>query len=46
MLNIYIVYGKTLWLNIEGADFELRNSLFEDVKLTKNSDLDMYKYSS
>ena len=33
-----------LWSHIQSADFVLEYSLFGDTKLTKNADLDKYKY--
>ena len=40
MLNFYIVYEINLWpLNLD-SNFALLNSLFADVKLTKNADPD------
>ena len=44
MLNIYVVYEINLWPFNVGKDFALGNSLFGAVKLTKNTDLDKYKY--
>ena len=45
MLNFYIVYEINLWpLNLD-SNFALLNSLFADVKLTKNADPDQYSYS-
>ena len=42
-VNIYPVYDLKLTLN--NFDPTLENCLFEAVKLTKNSDIDNYKYS-
>ena len=43
IVNIYIVYG----LDSNSNDFDptLQNCLFGAVKMTKNSDIDKYKYS-
>ena len=43
IVNIYIVYD--LDSNSNNFDPALKNCLFEVVKLTKNSDIDKYKYS-
>ena len=43
-VNIYIVYN--LKLNLNNFDPTLENCLFEAVKLTKNSDINKYEYSS
>ena len=44
IVNIYIVYEKNKSLNI--SDYPtLENSLFGAVRLTKNSDINKYKYS-
>ena len=42
-INIYIVYD--LKSNLNNFDPTLENCLFGTVKLTKNSDIDKYKYS-
>ena len=42
-VNIYIVYD--LKSNLNNFDPTLENCLFGAVKLTKNSDIDKYKYS-
>ena len=42
-VNLYIVYD--LKLNLNNSDHTLQNCLFGPVKLTKNSDIDKYKYS-
>ena len=43
IVNIYIVYDLKSTLNYN-ADFTLENCLFGAVKLTKNADIDKYKY--
>ena len=43
IFNIYIVYDLKSILN--NFDLTLQNCLFGAVKLTKNSDIDKYKYS-
>ena len=43
IVNIYIVYG--LESNLNNFDPTLKNILFGAVKLTKNNDIDKYKYS-
>ena len=43
ILNIYIVYDSKSTLNYND-DFTLENCLFGAVKLTKNADVDKYKY--
>ena len=43
ILNIYIVYG--LDSNVNNFDPILENCLFGAIKITKNSDIDKYKYS-
>ena len=45
MLNIYIVYEINLRPFDIGKDSAFGNSLFGVVKLTKNSDPNIYKYS-
>ena len=42
-VNFYIVYDLKSTLNYN-ADFTLENCLFGAVKLTKNADVDKYKY--
>ena len=42
-VNIYIVYD--LKSNLNNFDPTLQNCLFRAVKLTKNGDIDKYKYS-
>ena len=39
MVNLHNVYEINLWPYNIGTDFTLENSLFEAVKLTKNTDL-------
>ena len=43
IVNIYIVYE--LSSNINNFEFTLENCLFGAVKITKNADIDQYKYS-
>ena len=43
MVNIYIVYE--LESNLNNFDPTRKNSLFGAVKITKNNDIDKYKYS-
>ena len=43
IVNIYIVYD--LESNLNNFDHTLKNCLFGAVKLTKNNDIDKYKYS-
>ena len=45
VVNIYIIYEIKLWQFNVGKDFELKDSLFGAVKLTKNADPDKYKDS-
>ena len=44
VMNIYIVYNLESNLNYN-PDFTLENCLFGGVKITKNTDVDKYKYS-
>ena len=44
IVNIYIVYGIRSILNYND-DFTLKNFLFCAVRLTKNADVNKYKYS-
>ena len=44
IVNIYIVYDLKSTLNYN-PDFTLENCLFGAVKLTKNADVNKYKYS-
>ena len=45
VINLYIYYKLNPQLTILNTDFTLGNCLFGSVKLTKNVDLDIYKYS-
>ena len=45
VVNLYISYTLNLQVRNLNTDFALGNCLFESVKLTKNADLDKYKYS-
>ena len=45
MINLYISYILNPHLRNLNTDFTLGNSLFGPVKLTKNADLDKYKYT-
>ena len=45
VINLYISYMLNPWLRNLNTDFTLNNCLFGSVKLTKNADLDKYKYS-
>ena len=44
-MNIYIVSEMSLWKFKESTDFTLVKFLLGTVKLSKNSDLEKYKYS-
>ena len=44
-MNIYNVYEIDFWTFKHNSDFTLGNSLFVAVKLTKNADFDICKYS-
>ena len=46
VINLYISYTLGPQLKHLSTDFTLSNCLFGSVKLTKNSDLDKYKYTS
>ena len=46
VINLYISYELNPHLRNLNTDFTLNNCLFGSVKLTKNVDLDKYKYSS
>ena len=46
VINLYISYTLGPQLKHLNTDFTLSNCLFGSVKLTKNSDLDKYKYTS
>ena len=45
VINLYISYTLGLQLRNLSTDFTLGNCLFGSVKLTKNADLDKYKYT-
>ena len=45
VINLYISYTLGQQLKNLNTDFTLGNCLFGSVKLTKNADLDKYKYS-
>ena len=45
VINLYISYTVSPWLKNLNTDFTLKNYLFGSVELTKNADLDKYKYS-
>ena len=45
VINIYIFYTLNPQLRNSKTDFTLGNCLLESVILTKNADLDKYKYS-
>ena len=45
VIHLYISYTLGPQLTNSNTDFTLGNSLFECIKLTKNADLDKYKYS-
>ena len=45
VINLYISYTVGNQLRNLNTDFALGNCLFGSVKLTKNSDLDKYKYT-
>ena len=45
VVNLYISYTLNPQLRNLNTDFKLCNCLFGSVKLTKNADLDKYKYS-
>ena len=45
IINIYIVYEINLWNYVYSFNLTLGNSLFGDVKLIKNTDIDKYNYS-
>ena len=44
VIPLLISYILNLWLKNSNTDFILNNCLFGSVKLTKNGDLDKYKY--
>ena len=45
IINLYIFYTLGLQLRNLNTDFTLGNCLFGSLKLTKNADLDRYKYT-
>ena len=45
-VNLYICYTLDRWSRDLNTDFTLAICLFGSVKLTKNTDLDKYKYTS
>ena len=45
VINLYISYTLGLQLRNLNTDFTLGSCLFGSVKLTKNADLDKYKYT-
>ena len=45
VINVYISYTLNPQLRNLNTDFTLRNCLFGSIKLTKNANLDKYKYS-
>ena len=46
VINLYISYKLNPQLRNLNTDFTLTNCLFGSVELTKNADLDKYKYSA
>ena len=46
MVNLFILFELDTWSQDINTDFSLKYYLFGSVKLTKNADLDKYKYSS
>ena len=44
-INLYVSYTIGPQLKYLNTDFKLGNCLFGSVKLTKNADLDKYKYT-
>ena len=46
VINLYIFYTLGPKLRNLSTDFTLGNCLFGSVKLTKNADIDKYKYSN
>ena len=46
VVNFYGSYELDTWSRDLNTDFTLGNCLFGTVKLTKNADLDKYRYSS
>ena len=45
VINLYISHARNLQLRNLNTDFTLGNCLFGSARLTKNSDLDKYKYT-
>ena len=45
VINLYISYILNSWLRNLNTNFTLNNCLFWSEKVTKNADLDKYKYS-
>ena len=45
IVNMYVVYRLTPKNNLGGIDPTLQNCVFGAIKLTKNVDIDKYKYS-
>ena len=45
-MNVYIVYEINLGSYTQVDNFTWGNSLFGDVKLTKNADFDKHKYTN
>ena len=45
VINLYISYIINPWLGNLNRDFTLNNCLFGSAKLTRNADLEKYKYS-
>ena len=45
VINLYVSYILNPWLKNSSTDFTLKNCLFGSVELTKNADLDKYRYS-
>ena len=46
MVNLFTAYELDTWSRDLNTDFTLKDCLFGAVKLTKNADVDKYKYSS
>ena len=45
VVNLFIVHDLDAWSKKLNTDFTLKDRLFGAIKLTKNADLDKYKYS-
>ena len=45
VVNLFIVHDLDAWSQKLNTDFTLKDRLFGAIKLTKNADLDKYKYS-